>query len=61
MEYYDIYKKRLNRYGLDYQSRIQNKRENEFQLYLAKSVYKVEFTYNSATIIGSFEKYKQDV
>ena len=60
MEYYDIYKKRLNRYGLDYQSRIQNKRENEFQLYLAKSVYKVEFTYNSATIIGSFEKYKQD-
>lgn len=60
MEYYDIYKKRLNRYGLDYQSRIQNKRENEFQLYLAKSVYKVEFTYNSTTIIGSFEKYKQD-
>jgi len=60
MEYYDIYKKRLNRYGLDYQSRIQNKRENEFQLYLAKSVYQVEFTYNSATIIGSFEKYKQD-
>lgn len=60
MEYYNIYKKRLNRYGLDYQSRIQNKRENEFQLYLAKSVYKVEFTYNSATIIGSFEKYKQD-
>ena len=60
MEYYDIYKKRLNRYGLDYQSRIQNKRENEFQLYLAKSVYKVEFIYNSATIIGSFEKYKQD-
>ena len=60
MEYYDIYKKRLNRYGLDYQSRIQNKRENEFQLYLAKSVYKVEIIYNSATIIGSFEKYKQD-
>ena len=60
MEYYDIYKKRLNRYGLDYQSRIQNKRENEFQLYLAKSVYKVEFIYNSTTIVGSFEKYKQD-
>lgn len=60
MEYYNIYKKRLNRYGLDYQSRIQNKRENEFQLYLAKSVYKVEFIYDSATIIGSFEKYKQD-
>lgn len=60
MEYYDIYKKRLNRYGLDYQSRIQNKRENEFQLYLAKSVYKVEFIYDNETIIGSFEKYKQD-
>lgn len=61
MAYYDdIYKLRLNRYGLNYQSRIQNKREKEFQLYLAKSVYKVEFIYNSNTEIGSFEKYKQD-
>lgn len=60
MEYYDIYNQRLNRYGIDYQSRIQKKREKEFRLYLAKSVYRVKFTYNDKTIIGSFEKYKQD-
>ena len=60
MGYFDIYQKRLNRFGTDYQSRIQNKRENEFQLYLNKSVYRVEFSYDEATHVGSFEKYKQD-
>ena len=30
----DIYKKRVNRYGLDYQSRIQREREELFDLYL---------------------------
>lgn len=60
MEYYDIYKQRLNRYGIDYQSRIQHKREKEFHLYLSKSVYRVKFDYNDKTIIGSFERYKQD-
>lgn len=60
MNYYDIYIKRLNRYGEDYQSRIQGKREQEFQLYLKKSVYRVEFEYNNVSYIGSFEKYRQD-
>lgn len=60
MEYYDIYTKRLNRYGTDYQSRIQTKREKEFQLYLAKSVYRVEFEYDKDTIVGSLERYRQD-
>lgn len=61
MAYYDeIYNLRLNRYGRDYQSRIQNKREHEFQLYLEKSVYRVEFTYNENIIVGSFEKYSQN-
>ena len=60
MGYFDIYQKRLNRFGIDYQSRIQNKRENEFQLYLNKSVYRVEFSYGENTQVGSFEKYKQD-
>jgi len=60
MDYYDIYNQRLNRYGLDYQSRIQTKREKEFSLYLAKSVYRVEFTHENMDIVGSFERYKQD-
>jgi hypothetical protein len=46
MDYFeDIYLKRLNRFGLDYHSRVQNKREKDFELYLMKSVYRVEFEY----------------
>lgn len=60
MDYYDIYTKRLNRYGTTYQERIQNKREEEFLTYLGKSVYRVNFTYDSKEYVGSFEKYKQD-
>lgn len=60
MSYMDIYKKRLNRYGLDYQSRIQGEREKLFELYLLKSVYKLEFEYEGETHPGSFEKYRQD-
>ena len=60
MEYFDIYKKRLNRYGLDYQSRIPGQREHLFDLYLLKSVYRVEFDYKGQEIVGSLERYKQD-
>ena len=41
MEYFDIYKKRLNRYGEDYQTRIQTERERLFSLYLKKTTYLV--------------------
>lgn len=60
MDYYDIYQKRLNRYGNTYQTRIQTKREKEFQLYLNKSVYLISFEYENKEYYGSFEKYKQD-
>ena len=60
MEYYEIYKKRLNHYGFDYQSRIQTKREKEFRALLARSVYRIDFKYKDDVIVASFEKYKQD-
>lgn len=60
MSYKDIYKLRLNRYGLDYQSRIQNERERVFDLYLLKSVYRVEFLYDNEVIVGSLERRSQD-
>jgi hypothetical protein len=60
MGYYDIYNLRLNRYGNDYLSRMQNKREKEFDQYLGKTVYKVIFPYNGEDQVGSFEKYKPD-
>ncbi len=58
-EYFDIYKKRLDRYGTDYQSRMQGMRERQFDLYLARSVYKTEFEWNSQTVVGSLERYQQ--
>lgn len=60
MSYFEIYKKRANRYGIDYQSRIQGKREDSFDLFLLKSIYRIDFYYNQLLIPGVFEKYKQD-
>ncbi len=61
MSYFeDIYKKRVNRYGLDYQSRIQREREELFDLYLLKTIYRVDFLYEDEEVAGSLEKYKQD-
>ena len=49
MGYYeDVYLKRLNHYGVDFQSRIQGQREENFRRQLAKSVYYVEFEYEAA-------------
>lgn len=62
MDYFeDIYLKRLNRFGLDYHSRVQNKREKDFELYLMKSVYRVEFEYQGLDQVGVLEDFKQDV
>lgn len=60
MSYYDIYKLRLNRFGRDYQSRIQGEREKNFDLYLLKSVYRVDFLYDGRHCVGSLERNKQD-
>lgn len=60
-DYFDrIYTLRANRYGLDFQSRLQKQREMNFDLYLQKSIYRVDFEYNEEYITGSFERYKQD-
>lgn len=61
MNYYeDVYLKRLNRYGYDYQTRIQTQREREFEQKLLKSVYRVDFSYNNTMHPGTLERYKQD-
>ena len=60
-EYYEsVYQKRLNRYGLDYQSRIQKQRERDFNNYLYKTIYRVDFEFNGDYCPGSLERYKQD-
>ena len=60
MSYFDIYKQRLNRFGNDYQSRIQGEREHNFDLYLLKSIYRVDFEYKGHHYAGSLERHKQN-
>jgi hypothetical protein len=58
--YNDVYRRRLNRYGLDYQSRIQGQRERDFDAYLYKSIYRVDFQFGGDWHPASLERYKQD-
>ena len=60
MEYFEIYKKRANRFGNDYQSRIQGAREETFEHLLLKSIYRVDFDFEGEIIPGILERYKQD-
>ena len=61
MNYFeDVYLKRLNRYGYDYQSRIQAQREEVFEGLLLKSIYRVDFIYEDEIHPGLLERYKQD-
>lgn len=59
-DYYQVYRQRLNRYGLDFQSRIEGSREREFENYLYKTIYRVDFQVGGKWIPGSLERYKQD-
>ena len=60
MSYIEVYKRRLNRYGLDYQSRVQGQRDRNFDDYLLKSIYRVDFWYNDTFSPATLERYKQD-
>lgn len=61
MNYFeDIYLKRLNRYGYDYQARVQAQREKVFEDLLLKSVYRVDFEYEQEMHPALLERYKQD-
>ena len=60
-EYYEkVYQRRLNRYGMDYQSRIQSQRERDFESYLYKTIYRVDFAFDGGRHPGSLERNKQD-
>ena len=58
--YEDVYLRRLNRYGYDYQSRVQAQREREFEGKLLKSIYRVDFEYDGETHPATLERFKQD-
>ena len=58
--YEEVYLKRLNRYGYDYQTRIQAQRERDFENKLLKSVYRVDFDYEGESHPATLERFKQD-
>lgn len=59
MSYLDIYQRRLNRFGDDYFSRMQGRREKNFELYLTKSTCRIDFEFDGELHPGSFERYQQ--
>lgn len=56
----DVYMRRLNRYGLDYKSRVQNQRMKEFDDLLNKSAHRLDFEYGGDLIPGILNARKQD-
>ena len=61
MGYYeDVYLKRLNRYGTDFQSRMQNQREENFRRQMLKSVYYVRFDYEDQECEGELTPMRQN-
>ena len=61
MSYYeDVYLKRLNRYGVDFQSRMQRQREENFKRQLLKSVYYINFDYEEKEREGELTPYRQN-
>lgn len=58
--YTDIYSKRLNRYGSDFQSRIEGLRAKEFEDFLLKSPNRVDFEFEGTLIAAVLEQYQQD-
>ncbi|MBQ5475643.1 MAG: hypothetical protein IIT65_13405 [Lachnospiraceae bacterium] len=58
--YHNVYLKRLNRYGIDFQSRMQRQREENFKLQLKRSVYYVEFEYEDEMHEGELTHLRQN-
>ena len=56
----DIYSKRINRFGNDYQSRIEGKRAREFEDFLLKTPNRVDFEHDGTLVAAALEQYKQD-
>lgn len=58
--YTDIYSKRLNKLGTDFQSRLEGQRAKEFENFLIKSPNRVDFEFEGALVAAVLEQYKQD-
>ena len=61
MSYYDeIYLKRLNRFGVDLNSRLEGARRSNFEAFLKQSPHYETFLYNDQTVECVFEPMRQN-
>lgn len=61
MSYYeDVYLKRVNQYGDNFQSRLQAKRERNFEYQLSQSLYLVNFIYEGKEQVGELVRKSQN-
>jgi hypothetical protein len=58
--YTDIYTKRLNKLGTDFQSRLEGQRAKEFEEFLLKSPNRVDFEFEGNYVAGVLEQYKEN-
>lgn len=58
--YSDLFRRRINRYGYNQQTRIQGRREREFESLLKRSIYRVNFFLNNKRIPAILKPMKQD-
>ena len=58
--YTNIYTKRLNKLGTDFQSRLEGQRAKEFENFLLKSPNRVDFEFEGNYVAGVLEQYKED-
>lgn len=58
--YFDIYKKRINRYGESAKERINGQRERQFDIFRKNSPNQVSFTYDGDEKLGVLQENKQD-
>lgn len=58
--YTNVYSKRLNRYGNDFQSRLEGLRAKEFENFLLKSPNRIDFQFDGDIVAGVLEQNKQD-
>jgi hypothetical protein len=53
--YTNVYSKRLNRYGNDFQSRLEGLRAKEFEHFLLKSPNRIDFQFDGNIVAGVLE------
>ena len=60
MSYFNVYKRRINRYGNTFHERLENGRQHNFQLFKSQSPHYVQFEYKDKIVDGVLEPRRQN-